>query len=34
MSIGGSLDQALQQATGGMFRWLERDYKLSPTKPR
>jgi amidase len=31
MSIGiaGSLDQALQQATSGMVRWLERDYGLN-----
>ena len=29
IGIGGSLDQALQQATSGMMRWLERDYKLN-----
>jgi amidase len=29
LGIGGSLDQALQQATSGMVRWLERDYGLS-----
>jgi len=29
IGIGGSLDQALQQATSGMVRWLERDYGLS-----
>jgi acetamidase/formamidase len=29
LGIGGSLDQALQQATSGMMRWLERDYGLS-----
>lgn len=29
LGIGGSLDQALQQATSGMVRWLERDYKLN-----
>jgi acetamidase/formamidase len=29
IGIGGSLDQALQQATSGMVRWLERDYKLN-----
>jgi acetamidase/formamidase len=29
IGIGGSLDQALQQATSGMMRWLERDYKLT-----
>ena len=32
IGIGGSLDQALQQATSGLVRWLERDYKLSPTE--
>ena len=32
IGIGGSLDQALQQATSGLFRWLERDYKLTPTE--
>ena len=30
IGIGGSLDQALQQATSGLVRWLERDYKLPP----
>ncbi len=34
IGIGGSLDQALQQATSGMVRWLERDYKLTPARPR
>ena len=29
IGIGGSLDQAIQQATSGMVRWLERDYKLN-----
>lgn len=29
IGIGGSLDQALQQATSGMVGWLERDYKLN-----
>ena len=29
IGIGGSLDQALQQATSGMVRWLERDHKLN-----
>jgi acetamidase/formamidase len=29
IGIGGSLDQALQQATSGMVRWLERDYSLN-----
>jgi amidase len=29
IGIGGSLDQALQQATSGLVRWLERDYKLN-----
>jgi amidase len=32
IGIGGSLDQALQQATSGMVRWLERDYKLTPNE--
>ena len=32
IGIGGSLDQALQQATSGMVRWLERDYKLAPNE--
>jgi amidase len=29
IGIGGSLEQALQQATSGMMGWLERDYQLS-----
>ncbi|MBK5254537.1 MAG: acetamidase/formamidase family protein [Vicinamibacteria bacterium] len=29
IGIGGSLDRALQQATSGMVRWLERDYGLN-----
>ena len=29
IGISGSIDQALQQATSGMMRWLERDYKLT-----
>jgi acetamidase/formamidase len=29
IGIGGSLEQALQQATSGMVRWLDRDYKLN-----
>ena len=33
IGIGGSLDQALQQATSGMMRWLERDYKLAGSEP-
>jgi amidase len=32
IGIGGSLDQALQQATSGLVRWLERDYKLNPNE--
>jgi amidase len=32
IGIGGSLDQALQQSTSGMVRWLERDYKLNPNE--
>jgi amidase len=32
VGIGGSLDQALQMATSGIMRWLERDYKLSASE--
>lgn len=32
IGIGGSLDQALQMATSGIMRWLERDYKLSASE--
>jgi amidase len=32
IGIGGSLDQALQQATSGMVRWLDRDYGLTPNE--
>jgi amidase len=32
IGIGGSLDQALQQATSGLVRWLERDFKLTPSE--
>jgi amidase len=32
IGIGGSLDQALQQATSGMMRRLELDYKLAPSE--
>ena len=32
MGIGGSLDQAVQMATSGMMRWLERDYKLAASE--
>jgi acetamidase/formamidase len=32
IGIGGSLDQAIQQATTGMVRWLDRDYKLTPNE--
>ena len=32
VGISGSLDQALQMATSGMMRWLERDYKLTATE--
>jgi acetamidase/formamidase len=32
IGIGGSLDQALQQATSGMVRWLDRDYRLAPSE--
>jgi amidase len=29
IGIGGTIDQALQQATSGMVRWLDRDYGLN-----
>ncbi|MEO7158004.1 MAG: acetamidase/formamidase family protein, partial [Vicinamibacterales bacterium] len=32
IGVGGSLDQALQMATSGMMKWLDRDYKLSATE--
>ena len=32
MGIAGSLNEALQQATTSMARWLERDYKLNPSQ--
>jgi amidase len=32
VGIAGSLDQPLQMATSGIIRWLERDYKLSPSE--
>ena len=32
IGIGGSLDQALQQATSGLVRWLQLDYKLTPSE--
>lgn len=32
VGIGGSLDQALQMATSGLMRWLERDYKLTASE--
>jgi acetamidase/formamidase len=32
IGIGGSLDQALQQATSGMMRWLDRDYQLTASE--
>jgi amidase len=32
VGIGGSLDQALQMATSGIMRWLERDYKLNASE--
>jgi acetamidase/formamidase len=32
VGIGGSLDQALQMATSGIMRWLERDYELNATE--
>ena len=32
IGIGGSLNQALQMATSGILRWLERDYKLEASE--
>ena len=32
IGIGGTLDQALQMATSGLMRWLERDYKLGASE--
>ncbi|MBI1788060.1 MAG: acetamidase/formamidase family protein [Acidobacteria bacterium] len=32
IGIAGSLQDALQMATSGMLRWLDRDYKLSPSE--
>ncbi len=32
IGISGSLDQALQMATSGIMRWLDRDYKLSASE--
>jgi acetamidase/formamidase len=32
MGIAGSLNEALQQATTNMARWLERDFKLNPSE--
>lgn len=32
IGIAGSLDQALQMATSGMMRWLDRDYGLSASE--
>jgi amidase len=32
IGIGGNLDQALQRATSGLLRWLERDYHLSASE--
>ena len=32
IGIGGSLPAALQMATSGMMRWLDHDYKLSPSE--
>jgi acetamidase/formamidase len=29
IGIAGTIDQALQQATSGMVRWLDRDYGLN-----
>jgi len=32
IGIGGTIDQALQMATSGLLRWLERDYKLGASE--
>ena len=32
LGIGGSLQEALQRATSGMMRWLNRDYDLSASE--
>ncbi|MBI3698231.1 MAG: acetamidase/formamidase family protein, partial [Acidobacteria bacterium] len=32
IGVGGSLTDALQSATTGLARWLERDYKLNPAE--
>ena len=32
VGIGGTLDQAMQMATSGMMRWLDRDYKLAASE--
>jgi acetamidase/formamidase len=32
IGIAGSLDQALQMATSGMMRWLDREYSLNPSE--
>lgn len=32
IGIAGSLDQAVQMATSGMMRWLDSDYKLTPSE--
>jgi acetamidase/formamidase len=32
IGVAGTLDQALQMATSGMLRWLERDHKLSASE--
>jgi acetamidase/formamidase len=32
LGIAGSLDQALQMATSGLMRWLERDYRLAASE--
>ena len=32
MGIAGSLNDALQQATTSMARWLEHDFKLNPSE--
>ncbi len=32
MGLNGSLDDAMKSATGDMVRWLDHDYKLTPSE--
>lgn len=32
LGVGGNLDQAMQMATSGILRWLQRDYKLTASE--